>query len=150
MTRLDKLMDEACSLGIIVDEAILPEDSKLDGLYIRWECFNLSIILLNAHRPVSVRVAVLAEELGHHATCAINALDDTALAAKTEAAGRDLAYKQILPACDLCDAIRDGACTLYDLADTLGLPGSFIQDAFDYYVRKGHITINAISLGCMA
>lgn len=150
MTRLDKLMDEAHSLGIIVDDTILPEESKLDGLYIRWECFNLSIILLNAHRPVSVRVAVLAEEIGHHATCAGNALGDSLQSKKKEAAGRNYAYKQILPACALCDAIRKGSHTLYELEDSLNLPSSFIEEAFDYFMRKGHITITAISNGCTA
>ena len=61
--RLEALEQEAADQGILLDETILKANTPLDGLYIAWGPQE-AIILLNGHRPLSIRVAALAEELG--------------------------------------------------------------------------------------
>ena len=140
MSQLEELIDEACSLGIVVDDDILPEDCRFDGLYLHWNHRNISAILLNRHRPQSVQYTAMAEELGHFYTCVGNVLDQSdTVSRKIESAGRCDAYNRILPAQRLQAALEQGAYSLYDLSANLNIPEGFILDAYHYYIRKGII-----------
>lgn len=152
MTQLEKLIDDATNLGIVVDEKMLPRESRLDGLYLHWEHISLTVILLNSHRPSCVQLAVMAEEIGHFRTCVGDALNQHAIASvKTEKAGRADAFRSILPARKLSAALRSGTCTLWELSESFGLPERFISDAFEYYSRAGDLRLgNADCHWCYA
>ncbi len=152
VTQLEQLIDDATNLGIVVDEKMLPQDTRLDGLYLHWEHISLTVILLNTHRPMRVQLAVMAEELGHFRTCVGNALDQRAVSAvKTERAGRVDAYRSILPVRKLSAALHSGTCTLWELSQRFGLPERFIHDAFEYYAQAGDLRLgNADCHWCYA
>ena len=137
LTRLEKMIDEAHAHGIYVDDNLLPESSKLDGLFLSWKEFGLNVILLNRHRSQRVVTAVMAEEIGHYYTCVGNALDQQDVTAvKLENAGRQVAYKKTLPMPKLKTALESGTCNIWELAERFDLPEPFIRDACEYYARK--------------
>lgn len=138
MTKLEKLMDEAQKQGILIDDTILKEDSRVDGLYLGWPTLNLHVILINRHRSRRCQTAVMAEEIGHYYTCVGNALDQNDIVAvKKENAGRIEAYQKVIPAPKLIKALDGGNCSVWELAERFDLPEPFIVEAFNYYTKKG-------------
>ena len=145
MTRLETLINEATSLGIIVDDSILTSESRLDGLYLHWGKEELYVILINKYRSQCVQCSVMAEELGHYHTCVGSAIDQFEIASvKKEQAGRKMAYQILLPANKLRAALCSGSCCLWELSDLFNLPEEFIQDAFSYYRQRGDLSFPAI------
>lgn len=149
MTKLEKLMDEAQNQGIFVDDTILTESSRVDGLYLGWPKLNLHVILINRYRPLRYQTAVMAEEIGHYYTCVGNALDQAdVVAVKKENAGRNAAYRKAIPAKKLKKALDSGTCSVWELAERFDLPETFIVEAFDYYTKKGSIEDENVSCHC--
>lgn len=135
MTRLERLEEQAASLGIIVDYAILRESDGLDGLYIAWE--SSSVILINAHRPYMTQVIALAEEIGHHLKSRGNIVRlDTVTNRKSEEAGRAWSYRELMPPEKVHKAIRSGICSVWELAEAFNVSDGFVKDAIAYYRRK--------------
>ena len=83
------------------------------------------------------KIALLAEEIGHHYTATENITQtDTIGKWKQEQQGRQWAIEKLVSFDDIIESIIKGNDTLYDVADELSLPVGFLNEAIAYYHSK--------------
>lgn len=92
------------------------------------------MILLNKHLSESTLTVVLAEELGHHYTCCANIVaQDTVEKRKIEFLGRKHAIRRLIPVDVLEGLLRSGISEIFEAAEELDMPETFIREAYAYY-----------------
>lgn len=135
MTPYEHLEQLAAAEGIPINTHILRKDDVDDGYFIALKD-GRCIILINAWRPLSVRTAALAEELGHFYK-SIGDLRDLSsiIAAKSENLGKAWGYEHLLPEPVLQEALHEDV-SLWDVADETNLPADYIMEAVSYHQQK--------------
>lgn len=126
MTTYEKLLAE-------YDDRLLIEERDLinDGLY----CDG--VIWINRSLPSAKKLAIAAEEIGHHETTAGDILDQRSLLSqRQELQARRWGYRKILPPERIQSAINDGYTAIPDIAEYLDVDEQFLRDALDYYVQS--------------
>lgn len=94
-------------------------------------------VFIDKYANESQKLALLAEELGHHYTATQNITTlDTLENRKQEAIGRQWAIEQLLPIEDIIESVIGGCYNLYEVSEHLNLPMDFISEALSYYNRK--------------
>lgn len=137
MTPYEKLEDLANREGVVLNYSLIKEWDTLQGLYIDFGRTYPKVILLNRYITSAERLAVLAEELGHHFASYGNIVAMREVTQrKQEAYGRAWAYEHLIPPGEIFTACLDGEGSIWELAERLGLPEGFIRDALEYYARK--------------
>jgi hypothetical protein len=136
MIRYERLEQLAASNGVGIDDHILREDDVYNGLIVGL-MDGSHLILINRHRPLSVRIAALAEELGHYFRSVgdLRDLSDIA-AAKSEALAHAWSIERLLPQPALQTQLENGNGTAWELAEATGLPEPFIREAATYHARR--------------
>lgn len=131
MNKYEKLLNEAVSEGISVDENYTFR-GKLKGLYI-----NGNIALSDQLDTTAEKSCILAEELGHHYTSYGNILNLSNIQnAKQEHQARGWAFDKQIGLQGLIDAFEYGCNTSYETAEFLEVTEIFLQEAIDYYRNK--------------
>ena len=136
MDKYEKLLHEAESEGIVVDENYHFK-GRTSGLYI-----DGNIALSDKLKTVSEKSCILAEELGHHYTSAGNIIDMADVSnRKQERRARLWAYNKQICLDGLYMAFVSGCRNRYEIAEFLGVTEEFFDEALAYYATiypNGH------------
>lgn len=148
MTEYERLEDLAEQHGIFIDYSPLHKNDYFDGLYLNLGAPYPTVILINKYLSESERLAILAEELGHHFASYGNVVaQQDVFQRKQEALGRAWAYEHLMPPGEVFSACIDGEGSPWELSERLGLPERFILEALEYYARKfGGIDIERVRI----
>lgn len=121
----EELLNEAASQGLIVKE------KPLDGYGGR---IFKNRIAINQNLAGNEKIAVLAEELGHHYTSVGDILDQTDIRnRKQERKARSWGYQKLIQPRDIVIACLSGCHTAYDLSEYLDLPQQYVEEALQYF-----------------
>ena len=122
MTKHEKLMAEYDDL-YIEERQMINEGLYADGC-----------IWINEKMPSNKKLAILAEEIGHHETSSGNILDqDDTSNRKQELTARKWAYEKVLPREAIETAFETGHTELWDIAEYLDIDEAFLREALKYY-----------------
>lgn len=128
-SEYEEMVQHAVSQGVQVIEYDF--NGKMKGYY----CDGY--IFIDRCATENDKLTVLAEEIGHHQTATDNISElDTVEKLKQERQGRNWAIRQLVSFNDIVDSIIKGSDTLYQVAEDLGLPINFLNEAIAYYHRK--------------
>lgn len=135
MERYDDQLNKLSTDGVEVDECSLM-GSKLPGLYIE-DKDQPPVVMINPSLSPREKSCILAEEAGHHyRTCGkIIRLSD-AWKRKQERTARAWGFEYRAPLEEIAQAWLNGANTIWDLADELGITEKFLVAALDYYRER--------------
>lgn len=122
MTKHEELMAE-------YDDLYIEERQMInDGLYAD------GCVWINKNMLSSKKLAILAEEIGHHETSVGNILDqDDTNNRKQELTARKWAYEKVLPREAIETAFETGHTELWDIAEYLDIDEAFLREALKYY-----------------
>lgn len=110
---------------------------QTNGTYVNYD--GSPIILLKEGLDEKTHQCILAEEIGHHMTTVGDITDQNLITnIKQEIAARRWAYSIMVTPADIADAVRNGASSVPELADDLGVTEPFLLDAMEYMkLKKG-------------
>ena len=131
MTKYERLVEHATSLGCIVHEEYDLGQGPVKGLYLNGH------IALDQSMTSSEKRCVLCEEIGHHATSYGNILDlSLADNRKQERKARIYAFDHLIGLSGLVRAYKAGCQNAYEAALYLDVCEAFLLDAIEYYGEK--------------
>ena len=81
-------------------------------------------------------LVAIAHEAGHIFTGSLHTISSTDLIGKHEKAANRWAIKRLLPYSNMKQALENGYCTKYELAEYFDVTEDFVQMAYDYYVNE--------------
>ena len=138
MTAYEQVCEKAYAQFIEIVEHALPE--RIRGLYFEDEF--LKIITINKNMAIEAeRVCVAYEEMGHsvYGGNMFSAVSDT-VKRRWENQARAYAYKQLLPADELLEALRSPYYhNEYEIAGDFDVTVDFLRAAVEYYKTTGDI-----------
>ena len=122
MTKHEKLMAEYDDL-YIEERQMINEGLYADGC-----------IWINEKMPSNKKLAILAEEIGHHETSSGNILNqDVINNRKQELNARKWAYEKIAPLDKIVTAIYSGCDEVWSLAEQFDVDEDFMREALKHY-----------------
>ncbi len=92
-------------------------------------------VWINKSLSTNEKVAILAEEMGHHFTSSGNILDQKFINNRIqESRARFWSYVELLKEDDIKLAIKKSACrNMYELAEELNVDEEFLKETIKYY-----------------
>ena len=126
MTLYEELLAE-------YDDQLLIEERDLvnDGLY----CDG--VVWINRNLTTAKKLAIVAEEIGHHETSSGDILDQENLfSQRQEIQARRWGYRKVLPPEKIQSAIKEGYLTIPDAAEYLDVDEQFLRYALEYYIQS--------------
>ncbi len=124
----DSLLVAADSLGLVTREKDLQAyDGRIKGT---------RVAIRHTIPTYRKKACVLAEELGHYFTSSGDILDDTPKSRKQERKARMWAYDLQVGLHGLIEAKEAGCKTIYEIAEYLDVPISFLNDCLKCYRDK--------------
>ena len=138
LTKFERLEQAAHDQSVEIFTAALPE--RIRGLFYDDGCIRI-ITLNSAIRTVAIRLATLAEELGHHVVGGGNILFGNLpyhIRCRIEARARAYAYGILLPIAKLLPRLRRNEA-YWEIAENFEVPQDFVEEAIRYYSSKGLI-----------
>ena len=131
MEIYEQLLQDSDNVGLNIIENV-PFKSNAKG-FIYGNCIALSD-QLETHNE---KACVLAEEMGHHYTCAGNIIDlSMERNRKLERTGRLWAYDKLLGLSGIVRGYHAKCRNRYELAECLNVTEKFLQEALDCYKEK--------------
>lgn len=131
MNKTEELIEEAEAHGAEVIDWKFQTD-RIKGLYAD------GVIAMSKDIDTSAeRACVLAEEIGHHLTASGGIIDQTDTSSrKQELKGRIWAYNRLIGLTGIVNAYRAGCRSRYEIAQSLEVTETMLQDAVDHYREK--------------
>lgn len=130
MTKYEKLLIKAEEIGIRVREIDFGTDEEC-GYY------HNNKILINSRLNNKQKYGVLAEELGHHYTTFGDITDQSKVRnKKQELIARRYGYKCLIEPNDIIEAVRNGANTIYEIADYLDITVKTLDEVIKDYKKQ--------------
>ena len=129
LLNYEELLIEADTEGLLVKEKPLSlYDDRIAGR---------NIAIRQNISTLKKKACVLAEEIGHYHTAAMDILDQAkTVNRKLEHAGRLWAYDKQIGLSGIIQGYREHCRNRNELAECLGVPEDFLQDALDCYKEK--------------
>jgi len=123
----ESLLNEAFQENIDIYEE--PMKARIKGLYAD------NVIWINENISTSMEKAcVLAEEIGHYHTTAGDILDQSKITnVKQEKLARKWAWNRLVTPDKLVKAFNSGCRSKYEIAETLGITESFLDEGLNFY-----------------
>ncbi len=132
MNNYEKLLQDAFDIGLNIDENVFFNTQRIKGMYV-----DGNIALSNKLNNNIDRFCVLSEEVGHHMTSSGNIIDyKKTESIKQERKARAWAYDKSIALKGIVEAYEQHCSNLCEMADYLGVPELYLNDALSYYREK--------------